>query len=528
MRSLWFKILGIITVLLIAAILSINFLLGRWLNSELESILNKDPNRKNNITFTDFSIKIAQGDIAIYGVKIIPINSDSSTVPIATINKFVIDGVNFRKLLTSKEIETKTLRIVQPVVTILIKARQKVIGDSKKINLLWKDILTRVNVKNFEIVDGLVSIYDPFEKKRQFSMNPVNLTVTDIIVDTTTIDDPFPLKYETIDLSAGNIEMEFTDFILKTESIWVSEHTLNIKGLNFIPLNENNRPQIITISTKSIDVSHFEWGFLNEEFFLSVNTIEVDQAHLSVLKNMRVAPSTNEKPLLPTILRELPMRLHVDSVVVKNSEIIYEHPNNEGTETGKVLFQNFYCTGYNITNVSEALKIKNTTTIDVETDFMETGHLKSQFNFDITDTNDGFNGFGNINGMDITEFNSILSPLVNIELSGEMSLFQFNIKGNKWSSEGKLTFDYKNLNVHVFDETKNKKKVFLSGLSKLVVNGNNAPDMAGYKTGTISASKIRNKSFFVYLWDSLKSGIMEIAAPNVKTEKKNKRKKKKK
>ena len=222
------------------------------------------------------------------------------------------------------------------------------------------------------------------------------------------------------------------------------------------------------------------------------------------------------------------MQLHVDSVVVKNSEIIYEQPNNEGTETGKVVFHNFYCTGYNITNDAEALSIKNSATIDVETDFMKTGHLKSQFNFDITDKNDGFNGFGNINGMDITEFNSILSPLANIELSGEMSLFQFNIQGNKWKSEGDLTFDYKNLNVHVFDEAKNKKKVFLSGLSKLVVNGNNAPDMAGYKTGTISASKIRNKSFFVYLWDSLKSGIMEIAAPNVKTEKKNKRKKKKK
>lgn len=527
MRSFWIKIVLALILLVTIVSLSANHLLSSWLGGELVQILNKDSNRKYDIVFTDFSLNIVNKSITINNVSVIPISNDSIKTPIVSVKRFELMGVSFQKLISSKEIVTKTLRITEPEVNFRVNATQKVIGDSKEINLLWNDILPRINVENFEIHNGSVTIYDNLLDRKQLSMHPINLRITDIVIDTTTIDDPFPLNYNTIDFAAENLEIEFDKFFLEISRFDATEYSLIIKELQLLPKKEVKESQEMTISSQSIEVSHFNWGFLEEQFFLRIRKLKVNNTDLTVLQNRAAVQYYGEKPLLSSMLRQLPFQLHMDTVTLRKSKIAYEQLNAVNNAVGRIEFDNFYASVYNITNDQKALIKAHYTVIDMETDFMKSGHLKSQFNFDLTDKNDSFTGIGTLNRMDLSEFNSILNPIANVNVNGQMDSFDFNIKGNKWKSTGTLDFVYDHFKVEVYDQEKQKKKVLLSGLSKLVIRGSNQQNMPNYKTGSISASRIRNKSFFTYLWSSLKSGILDVVAPSMKKDKKKKRRRNK-
>jgi hypothetical protein len=526
MKSIGLKIGIGMVILLSAGTLAMNFYMDRWLAQELQEILNKNPNRSNNILIEELTSNIWIGDISLSDVKIIPISTDSSQVPLATIENFSIEGVSFLKLLKNKEVVTKTLIIHHARVRLLVSSKHEVVGDSEKVNALWTDILTRINVENFEIESGELVIQDEVTGKEKLNMININLLVTDIIMDTSTVDDPFPFLYHDIEFSADDVKVELKEFMLVINKIKATEDALNITELKLDPKPDDHAPQSLSITSEVIEVSHFDWGFIQEQFYLKIVKLEVTKAKLAVLQKRKSKYSSKEKPLLPATLRNLPIKLHVDSVVIKDTDIIYDQLNKETGEIGELRFTNFYSTAYHITNDEQELQKSSIATIDIQTRCMNKGKLKAQFHFDLLDRSDAFRASGSLDPMDLKEYNLVLKPLASVEVEGRMDKFAFAISGNKWKSSGSLNFHYDALHVNVLNQAKERKNVLLSSLGNFVINGTNQPNKSGYRIGVINSSKERSKSFFAYLWDSLRSGIVDVVAPRMADKgKKSKRKK---
>ena len=78
---------------------------------------------------------------------------------------------------------------------------------------------------------------------------------------------------------------------------------------------------------------------------------------------------------------------------------------------------------------------------------------------------------------------------------------------------GKLIFEYDDLKITSYDK-KRKKEWLKSFVGNLILNNKNKSDQGlTYKEGEIYFVRYQNKDFFNYLWNSLRTGMMEIVVP---------------
>lgn len=497
--------------------------MDKWLGDELQEILNDDPKRSNNISFEDFKLSIALGDLSLNNVKITPVQVDSSQSLVAAVDRFDIKGVSLYHLFLNREIITETLTVEKPNIRLAVSSEQAVVGNSENINNLWADILTGVIVRDFLVKDAKIVIEDQETGVEQLNMQEVYLTVTKIEIDTSTIDDPFPFKYENINLLAKDITADLNEFIIKIPKLAATENTVQITDLKVVPKSVDRNGQKLTISAGLLDINRFDWGFYKEEFYLKVKTLDIENADLTVSKEKYTTSSLTEKPLLASRLAALPITMHVDSVTIKKSMISYQKLNDETGEIGTIEFNDVYATAYNITNDSLKLTKNHLAMIDLKSQFMGISNLDAHFELDLVDGKDGFRGNGKLGATNVDGYNKMLVPLAGVRAKGDLSNFEFTIMGDKYTSTGSLNMDYENLQIAVLNNETQKKNLFLSSLAGIVIDNNNRTEDKGYRQGTISASKVKHKSFLHYLWISLKSGIIDIVAPKLNQKKKSKK-----
>ena len=525
MKSIYLRIILFIFLALFIFLVGSYFYLDKWLGNELEEILNDDPNRSTNISFEDFKLSFVQGDLSLNNVEIIPVSVDSTESILVTVDRFNIEGVSLYKLFFNREIRTETLLIINPKATLKLSSKQAVVGNSTEINKLWEDILTRVTVSDLLVENGQITIVDEKTSQEQLKMEAIDLMVTQIEIDTSTIDDPFPFKYKDIALSAEQIDVNLKEFSIAIPELTATEKTVRIKKIDVLPKSINSNGQTLTIRTDVLDISHFDWGFDNEEFFLRIKTFEINQAGLSVKKEKLISNTGDEKTLLATSLSALPITLHIDSITIKDSHIAYQKINDETNETGTIAFNNVYATAYNITNDSSELTHNKWAMIDIKSRFMNSSSLDAHFEFDLKSTTDAFTGNGKLGKTNLEDLNDMLIPLAGVEASGQLNHFEFIINGNKYNASGSLEMEYDKIKVAVLNSKKDKKNILFSSLADIVINNNNDKESRSYKIGKIAASKVRHKSFIHYLWAALKSGITDIVAPKISHKKNKKRNK---
>lgn len=156
---------------------------------------------------------------------------------------------------------------------------------------------------------------------------------------------------------------------------------------------------------------------------------------------------------------------------------------------------------------------------DLHAKVMQSGPLKTRFEFMLDDSSGAFNITGHMGAMDAAkEFTPVVRGMAKVEIkSCNVKSVDFDIKGNEMSAKGVVKFIYSDLKINVMEEDEDTKKLKKKGFKSMLANiiaikqDNPARGEAARVAYPTNQRDIK-KSFFNLVWKNLSKGLMEIAA----------------
>ncbi len=205
-----------------------------------------------------------------------------------------------------------------------------------------------------------------------------------------------------------------------------------------------------------------------------------------------------------------------DTVFVKDVDISYHEMSGKYLREGVITFEQAHGNLTNVTNDTIQLKSDKFMRADLQANLMGSGKLHALFGFDMVQENGSHSYSGTLAPMQISAFNRILTPLLNLEFaSGNVRRIRFDMQGNDYRNWGKLYFDYDQLKVNLLyppDEETNKrgKRGILTFLiNQLLLNDSNPDANEVYHIGEVDYKRVPEYSHFKTIWKSLQEGLQQ-------------------
>ena len=258
------------------------------------------------------------------------------------------------------------------------------------------------------------------------------------------------------------------------------------------------------VTVEKLIINELAVGKENDSIFLKTNLISIDKASAAVYRDkFEKEEDLRLKKLYSRAIRELPIKLTVDSVSVKNSTIEYSEKLLKQYQAGLLTIK---INNGGITNVSNTYSSPERTVIIVDGIFMKETPFNANWSFDINNTDDQFKFIGHVGKLELSDMNVFLTPLLNAKVKGEVIASNFTINGNFDESVINISQEFKDVDVTLLNKKK-KEKELLSAVANAVLNDNSGEKGNLLHNATTQAKRDRTKSFFNYLAKNLINGV---------------------
>jgi len=212
-----------------------------------------------------------------------------------------------------------------------------------------------------------------------------------------------------------------------------------------------------------ISFNQIDWGFPEGKFNFSIESVNVSNADITVYRDKRTRPlDTRFKPLFTGSMRNLPFEMHLDTLTIFDSRIVYvEHPDNENP-AGEITFDRLYASAYKFSNDKDYLGPNPVSIIDARTHLIGEVLLEANVRFNPLDETDAFVVKGHLDTLNMRSLNPVLENLAGVKSKGTAYAMDFEIYGNDTSATGVVNFQYENFHLDIFKE---KKEIIFSDYS---------------------------------------------------------------
>lgn len=510
--ALWLT--GFIIVIIIATI-GLNY----WLNNNLpQHILEKNKTpysiiyKKLEISLWNSSIKAS--DIVI-SPKSAALKNNSKLGIYAEIKSVFVKNFNVWDILFDNKIKAQSIIIKSPQVVLYKNNEEedKIPKDTKSedANPLQKIIV----VSNIALTDGNFKIINNITNKPILSTKNIDFKIDGIVTDDDILKNKIPFLYNNYSLRCDSIYYNVSPFYTLTANhINTTKFEFKIKEIALIP--KYSRTQFVQKIDKEKDLFKLKiasllclkmkWGFKQNNFYFNADSIIIDKLSANIFRNKIPADESKRKSLYNKLLREIPFKLNISTLQIKNSELVYEEQINFSKSPGMLTFNDFNLIA---TNIQSGFNQKSTKDVQIKVNcqFMNTSPLKAGWSFNVLDKNDGFKIKGtilNFNTKNVTQF---LKPNTNVVTAGIIKKVHFDFFGNDNAARGTFGLNYKDLKVTVFKKKKPKEvSKIKSAIANLFIKNDSDNQM---KYQEVTVSRLQEKSFFNFFWRCIAEGLLK-------------------
>ncbi len=276
---------------------------------------------------------------------------------------------------------------------------------------------------------------------------------------------------------------------------------------------------------ESIEVTGVEMKPLIYDKVVEADKIDVYQLNLDTHRDKRIPKEPNlYKPLPQTMLRNIPLKISLDTISFLDSYISHSEFSETGEQPGLIFFQDVNGGIFNFTNIDSLINEKPTMLFKSSGKLMYTGDFVIQVKFDLNDFKDPYHFQGHVGGMELTEMNRFLENTAFVHVrDGICESVEFSFDANEDYAMGQMEFYYDNLKISVINQDTYDMKGLGNSLKSFfantfVVNTKN-PHFLFLRDGDIFFERDTTKSIFNYWGKSLLSGVVSsIGATNNKKE----------
>ena len=506
-------IFGIVAFL--AFLLILNFGLNLWLTNRLPKVINKQQNAYH-ITYDKLTINLIPANIYISNIVVVPkINPKNSINKIGVYAKttsVAITNFSLWSLLFNDIIKAKSITIEEPNV-ILYKKDKNTRDIRKEVVEPFDKIII---VSNIFLHNGKLAVISTFDNEIIVSTENISTTIEGIVINDKILKRQIPFLFDKYSVGCDSLYFKPNDFYtIKAHKISTTNNNLHIKNFEYLP--EYSRVEFVkkipkekdlfTIKATTLDIKSMNWGFKDEVFFFNANSIVLDGVNANIYRNKIPEDDLSKKPLYNALLRKIKFPLKVDTLLIKNSKLVYEEEINFEKGPAKLTFDQF---NLNATHIQSGYGLKKATDVNIKINcrFMKDSPLKVHWTFNVLDQNDGFRIKGNIKNFDIKSMYQFTKPYINASFDGVFDSYVFNIIGNDKNAYGNASLEYKDLDVTFYKKDNPEKEAKLkSTLAKLILK-KDSEDKS--KQAQIELERIQEKSFYNFLWRSIAESLKKI------------------
>lgn len=515
------KITAIIILILLGLVwLGVN-LGSKWVNKNLESIINSKPDRKYNFNFDQVDFDLIKRVILISEVQISPVGVQEGVFVEGHVSQVLLNKLDLRKFFFNKEVDIKELMFSNPEFVIHIPVgnpKKEKAGEAMK--GLFGDILARGGIENFEVGQASASIIMGEEQIGR--MSNFNIIASELSTDSLKWNYPIPFDYGRILISIDSMDYSMPNGqIFKSGKISFDTQIQQVKLEKLSLKYEDGIRKASTLKEYQADLIDFELDSLifsgveaNSNLYsdLDVRARKLEIAGL-VLEDFRnknlPRPKDEVKPLFQGMMEKINFPLKLDTLRVTDGAIVYGESVPGTNDHWQISIDHLNGDLVNITTIAEH-----------QANFQHfdgsfTGKIKGNGDLNLTlkvpYEKDEFDMVVDLTNFPLPKVNDILKPILNGEIvTGKLSKMNLKIYGDPKKSTNVFRFDYADLKVELYQKGAQKKNKFLSTAANIALNTSNMPGEKKYITADYMVTRNPYRGPFFLFWQSIKEGIGRI------------------
>lgn len=501
-------ILVVLTVLAFLFYYSGRRLVEDRIEAEIITLLEKV-----NIDYDSLDIDLINNQILIDGPRMAFAKQD--TLPRkfnCKLSSIQLNGFNIKAYLNDKKICLKTVIFHKPQINLYETG-------STNYKILDKDFKLHSNndiyIESLYVNKASVVVTNTITDSLTAHSSELNLQISEVIIKDSLSEKPF--QYKNVELDAKNVYFNLGEY----EQIRISEL---VSDLGKVTIKD------IVIKTKytqegyynvidkerdwyhatidSLKISNFNIFNVNVLPYYRLKKVQVYKPNIQIIRNKLIADATIYKPLYSKMLRESKTRFEIDTIQIHKGSVVYKETVDYSSNMAELRFSQLDGVLENIGSEFSATSNLGTK-IKISGKFMDTADLDLDWQFNVSDENDGFIFRANIGAIDASRFNQFIEPEVNAVLDGVLKKTYFTINGTDYASSIDMKLNYDDFKVTVFRKNSREKNKLLSSLANLFIKKTTDREEDNFRE-TSKSGIIRNthKSFFNFVWLNIREGLI--------------------
>lgn len=499
-----------------------------WIESSFQSMINSNPERAYNITYSDFDLDSFFKGVTLDNIRIAPLNPENGTVVTGRVEYATMNGLVWTDLLFGNALEINEIAFKQPLFEVTLSTdttANEANTSGKGLQEMFGDILSRAGLNSFRIQNGSIVFIDPITKDIKGQVKRVNIMATDMETDSLKLKYIIPFKMGHLEINLDSISFELNDythfrmgqfhFNLLEKEILMNDISLDY-SIDWVEVSKRMGVQkaVIELNIKEIIIHQLDFSSkLYSQLDTDAQKVSIDGLNIKFQKNKNFARPLDEvKPSFQELVNAIPFSILLDSIQISNSSVTYAELGVEKSETGSIDFQevNGIITG--ITNVPEEQFTLGQ--IDAKINASLLGKTSVHVDLRIPYEKENFSLTTDVGEMDLTDMNPTLKALAGLEIvSGQMFKIRYQMDAGPTRSQNKLSFDYSDLHVNLINEKgkhKSKKNVLLSAIANAAIRPNNLPDQNKYLVAEYQSKRNIYRAPMNYIVQGIIQGVTRI------------------
>lgn len=499
------------------------YMIAEWrMKIEVEEFLNNKVPDHIDFSYEQLEINLLKGRLKFDNIEVFSLGRQTSSCEIRVhADQLAIDGFSYWKIFLEKSIYLQTLTLSKPHLNFKTCPRDTVTNANaaEPINLL-KPIF----IEELVFESGMVEIWNADNEIELLSVQSINLSLKDVATDPEMIVAYVPFEFSDYAITIKELEAPLGEFeVLQMGTMELNNasiRTTDVSLATSLSKSELSKKLAferdhINLSIPDILVKNHSYSIKHDTLQVFYQTLSVNAPKLEMYRDKAINDNYERRPLYSEMLRELPFKISIDSISINKATVLYEEDAPNDTQAGILSFENLDA---KCTNLSNLVSNKENVTIRLNANLMGTGTFNLDWEFNIQDPSEKFKISGGLSNFDTSSLNDFLVPNLRTKTIGTIDQLYFTITGDEHVASGNIKMSYEDFKFQVLNKKRNHVKKLVSFIGNLFVSDGSRADENGYRYGTISTERPKNKSFFNYLWVNLEDGLLDVLTSNGKKE----------
>jgi hypothetical protein len=490
--------LGILILIIIIGLLAANWYLKKEIKAELE-----EGKVSQHLSYEDLSVNLLTQNASlskpVWLSDKLHVQATSLQLKNFSIWNYISNGV----------IEIEELFLLEPEVTIF----ENVPDDEEPGE---DDIEEEIKIGRLSIMKGSFQMKSEEGAENDLYLSLLSLDLRGIQLNNSTQSSGIPFNYDDLTVETDSLFYDLNpEHTLAVESISLKEGDLGVNNLRILPKyskaghdraipHEKDR---VDVNINTVKFRNFHWGVTNDSLMISSPEVEIAGANAEIYRNKLLPDDQRIKPMYSEMLRELGIKLKIDTINLRESTIVYEERVLEKRPAGTLKFGNVQATINNLTNANIDGEDFPMTTIEARANFMDQSKITLNWEFDVSNLRDEFQVKGSFEGIDAEAINPFMKPAMNVETEGKIESLYYNFYGNKNEATGDMKLAYRDFKISILKDGEEEERSFLSGLVNLILKNDVVNEDVSQEN--INVERDKTKSIWNFFWLCIREGSLK-------------------